>query len=63
VNCMILGSLQTGWVEWLSKRRVKEYTESIPLKRFGTPDEVAKVAVFFASDASSYITGQGLVVD
>jgi 3-oxoacyl-[acyl-carrier protein] reductase len=63
VNCMILGSIHTGWVEWLTKRKVKEYMESIPLKRFGTPEEVAKVAVFFASDASSYITGQGLVVD
>ncbi len=63
VNCMILGSIRTGWVEWLSKKKVKKYTESIPLKRFGTPEEVAKVAVFFSSDASSYITGQGLVVD
>jgi 3-oxoacyl-[acyl-carrier protein] reductase len=63
VNCMILGSIRTGWVDWLTEDSVKAYTESIPLKRFGSPDEVAKVAVFLASDASSYVTGQGLVVD
>jgi 3-oxoacyl-[acyl-carrier protein] reductase len=60
---MILGSIRTGWVDWLTEDSVKAYTESIPLKRFGSPDEVAKVAVFLASDASSYVTGQGLVVD
>jgi 3-oxoacyl-[acyl-carrier protein] reductase len=63
VNCMVLGSIETGWVEWLAEEKVKAYRESIPLKRFGSPEEVAKVAVFFASDASSYVTGQSLVVD
>jgi len=63
VNCMVLGSIKTGWVEWLTKKQAKTYEQYIPLKRFGSPEEVAKVAVFFASDASSYVTGQSLVVD
>ena len=63
VNCMILGSIETGWVEWLTEAQAKSYKEVIPLKRFGHPEEVAKVAAFFASDASSFVTGQSLVVD
>lgn len=63
VNCMILGSIETGWVEWLPKSKAKAYRQSIPLGRFGRPDEVARVAIFFASDASSFVTGQSLIVD
>jgi 3-oxoacyl-[acyl-carrier protein] reductase len=63
VNCMILGSIETGWVDWLSPETLKSYTGSISLKRFGKPEEVASVAVFFASDESSYITGESIVVD
>jgi 3-oxoacyl-[acyl-carrier protein] reductase len=36
---------------------------SIPMKRLGKPEDVANVALFFASDASSYITGQVLPLD
>ena len=40
----------------------KEWAEKIPLKRGGTPDEVAKVALFLASDLSSYVSGQVIQV-
>jgi 3-oxoacyl-[acyl-carrier protein] reductase len=63
VNCMILGSIETGWVDWLDKETLKSYQSSISLGRFGKPEEVASVAVFLASDDSSYITGESIVVD
>lgn len=63
VNCMILGSIETGWVDWLGKETLKSYQSSISLRRFGKPEEVASVAVFLASDDSSYITGESIVVD
>ncbi len=39
------------------------FIERIPLKRIGTPDDIATAAVFLASDAASYVTGELLVVD
>lgn len=63
VNCMVLGSIETGWVQWLDKDTVESYRSSIVLKRFGKPEEVASVAVFLASDDASYVTGQSIVVD
>jgi len=43
--------------------RLKTISNSVPLGRVGTPDEIAKVVVFLASDDSSYITGTELFVD
>jgi NAD(P)-dependent dehydrogenase (short-subunit alcohol dehydrogenase family) len=43
--------------------RMKIISNSVPLGRFGTPDEIAKAVVFLASDDSSYITGTELFVD
>ncbi|TFB14630.1 SDR family oxidoreductase [Filobacillus milosensis] len=48
----------------VSSEEVKEQTEAtIPIGRYGTPDEFAKVAVFLGSGANTYVTGQSLVVD
>ena len=42
---------------------MKSFANTVPLARFGTPDEVANAVVFLASDDSSYITGTELFVD
>ncbi|PYO57773.1 MAG: hypothetical protein DMD83_07425 [Candidatus Rokuibacteriota bacterium] len=45
------------------QQRLKTLSTSVPLGRLGTRDEIAKAAVFLASDDSSYITGEELFVD
>ena len=42
---------------------MKSFASTVPLARFGTPDEVANAVVFLASDDSSYVTGTELFVD
>jgi len=63
VNCMVFGSIETGWVDWLDKSQIKSYQDAIPLGRFGRPSEAANLALFLAGPESSYITGQAIVID
>jgi 3-oxoacyl-[acyl-carrier protein] reductase len=63
VNCMAFGSIKTTWVDWLNKKQVKSYLSAIPMGRFGTPWDAANLALFLASDESSFITGQVIVLD
>jgi 3-oxoacyl-[acyl-carrier protein] reductase len=63
VNCMAFGSFETTWVDWLEKAQADAYRAAIPMGRFGKPVEAAKVALFLASEESSFITGQVIVVD
>ncbi len=63
VNCMVFGSFETTWVEWLSRKQAVSYRSAIPLKRFGKPRDAANLALFLAGDESSYITGQSIVID
>ena len=69
VNAVSPGSIDTpGLSELLAsaevgEQRKKTISNSVPLGRFGTPDEIAKAVVFLASDDSSYITGTELFVD
>jgi 2-deoxy-D-gluconate 3-dehydrogenase len=42
---------------------MKVFMARIPMRRMGEPDDIAKAALFLASDASSYMTGSELVVD
>jgi gluconate 5-dehydrogenase len=52
-----------GNAPFFSQPRVVDLARRIPLQRFGQPDELAGAAIFLASDAASYITGQVLTVD
>jgi len=63
VNCMAFGSLETTWVDWLEPRQAESYKAAIPMGRFGKPIEAANLALFLASDESSFITGQVIVLD
>jgi NAD(P)-dependent dehydrogenase (short-subunit alcohol dehydrogenase family) len=46
-----------------SEENKKGFLQHIPLKRAGTPDEVAQTILFLASDKASYVTGQSIGVD
>jgi 3-oxoacyl-[acyl-carrier protein] reductase len=63
VNCMVFGSFETTWVDWLDRKQKKYYMSGIPLRRFGKPRDAANLALFLASDESSYISGQSVVID
>ena len=47
----------------MPEKKRDEYLRTIPLGRFGRPEDVAELAAFLASDAAGYITGQTLRVD
>ena len=57
-NCIAPGFIDTDMTSSLPEDIRKEWEKQIPLRRCGTPEDVAKVALFLASDLSSYITGQ-----
>lgn len=69
VNCICPGAIETPMLERVidfqgepaevRKRRMKNY----PLGRFGHPDEVARTALFLASEDSSFVTGAAIMVD
>ena len=60
-NALAPGFIETEMTHDLANK--EEWLKGIPLKRGGTPDEVAGCAVFLASDMSRYITGQVIQVD
>ena len=62
-NVIAPGFIQTEMTNKLDEAVVKGWTDAIPLKRGGTPEDIANACVFLASDMSSYITGQTLTVD
>lgn len=57
-NALAPGFIETEMTSSLNEDVVKQWVETIPLKRGGTTDDVANACLFLASDMSSYITGQ-----
>jgi 3-oxoacyl-[acyl-carrier protein] reductase len=62
-NAIAPGFIITEMTHQLSEEIRAEWAKQIPLKRGGTPEDVADVALFLASDLSSYVTGQVIQVD
>lgn len=65
VNCIAPGLVRTDFARalWENPDTLKRATSGTPLKRIGEPDEISGAAVYLASKASSFMTGQALVVD
>lgn len=62
-NAIAPGFIETEMTDKLDENTVQGWREAIPLKRGGTPQDVANACLFLASDLSAYITGQVLNVD
>lgn len=65
VRCNVIapGFIETEMTGKLDEATVNTWRSAIPLKRGGTPEDVANVCVFLASDLSDYVTGQTIHVD
>jgi len=63
VNAVAPGFIQTHMTDKLSAQQKEKMLAVIPLNRMGSPEDVASVCVFLASEDSAYITGQTIVVD
>jgi 3-oxoacyl-[acyl-carrier protein] reductase len=62
-NAIVPGLIDAGMVKRMDRRHRDARAAHIPMGRLGRPEEVARAAVFLASDDASYVTGQALVVD
>ena len=62
-NAIAPGFIETEMTEKLDEKTVQGWRDAIPLKRGGSPEDVAHCALFLASDLSTYITGQVIQVD
>jgi 3-oxoacyl-[acyl-carrier protein] reductase len=63
VNAIAPGFIETDMVQQLGEKIKREALDSIPLGRLGTPEDVANLSLYLASDRASYITGQVICVD
>jgi NAD(P)-dependent dehydrogenase (short-subunit alcohol dehydrogenase family) len=65
VNCIAPGLIRTDFARalWENPQTLQMVTNMTPLKRIGEPEEIAGAAVFLASRASTFVTGQAIIVD
>lgn len=62
VNCVSPGFIATDFLDDLPKAQLQEYKKLVPMRRFGTPEEIAHAVLFLASPDASYITGSTLEI-
>ena len=65
VNCIAPGLIRTDFAKalWENPDLLEQRTATTPLRRIGEPDEIAGAAVFLASKAAAFMTGQSIVID
>ncbi len=63
VNCVSPGFIDTGFIQDLTKEQINGYKKLVPMRRFGSPEEVADAVLFLASNKAAYITGSVLEVN
>ncbi len=63
VNAVAPGFIATDMIDQLPEEKKEEYLNTIPLKRFGTAEEVAEMVAMLAGPACTYMTGQVIVLD
>jgi|LGVC01.1.fsa_nt_gb 3-oxoacyl-[acyl-carrier protein] reductase len=63
VNAIAPGYVDTDMTGIYDPDSKKKFKKSVPMRRFGKPEEIANVALFLASDLSSYITSQVIIAD
>ncbi len=62
-NAIAPGFIETEMTDALDEKTVQSWRDAIPLKRGGSPEDVANACIFLGSDLSTYVTGQTLQVD
>ncbi|MBA2395439.1 MAG: SDR family oxidoreductase [Ktedonobacteraceae bacterium] len=63
VNCIAPGRIENEWAQTLSSTTRAQAAQSIPMKRWGLPEDILNTALFLASPASGFITGQVMLVN
>jgi len=62
-NAVAPGFIDTELLKAMPEKKLAEYVDDIPLRRLGTPEEVAELVAYLASDAAAYVTGQTIRID
>ena len=65
VNCICPGMIETPFIHRDNRtdEQLEEDVKRYPLKRYGTPEDVAYMTAYLLSDAASWVTGQDFIID
>jgi NAD(P)-dependent dehydrogenase (short-subunit alcohol dehydrogenase family) len=63
VNCIAPGRIENEWAQSLPESTRQKFAAQVPLQRWGTPEDILQTALFLASPAASFITGQTILVN